>query len=241
MFSPVYAGPRAKQPVLFLTSLGLQCALVALLCLVPPANSHKCCLRKDDLHANVTPLFFEPPVPVATVSKPVPQRKESSGAPELPSSAKPLKSEATPVQAKLAEPEAKPAEEAEERSTAAAADASAGSGEGTGLAKFPGWQMSSDQNSLGLHHQVKNALRVFTPDPPILHGEFPEPARGKEVVMKVVINEDGSIVAVQVLQGIGYGVEQAIVETLKRWIYVPAKFNGRAIATQEELRFQFPG
>ena len=239
MFAPIYAGSRAKQPVTFLASLGLQCTLVALLCLVPPPHSHKCCLRKDDPHAAQTmPLYFEPPVQVATVAKPVPNVTKSSGAPALPSSAKALKSEALPVEAKLAQPETKP----EESSTAAATDAPANAnGEAAGVAPFPGWQMSSNENHLGLHHQVKEAMPVFTPEPPILHSEFPEPARGKEVVMKVIINEEGSIVAVSVLQGIGYGVEQSIVETLKRWIYVPAKFNGVAIATQKELRFQFPG
>lgn len=240
MFSPVSAGSPAKQTVLFLASLGLQVALVALLCLVPPPNGHKCCLRKDDLHtAQATELYFEPPIPVATVAKPVPQLTKSSGVPGLPGSAKPLESGALPVEAKLAQPETQPVEAS---STAAATDAPADSnGEGTGVAPFPGWQMSSNENTMGFHHQVKNALPVFTPDPPILHSEFPEPARGKEVVLKVLINEDGSIVAVRVLQGVGYGVEQAIVETLKRWIYVPAKFNGRAIASQQELRFQFPG
>ncbi len=243
MFAPLFAAPRvaaprAKQPVTFLASLGVQGALVALLCLVPPPNGHSCCLRKDDLRAaRTTPIYFAPPpIPVATVAKPVPQLAEPASIPEVPSAAKPAATEAQPVEAKLAEPEAKPAE-------AGTADASAASGgEGTGgIAPFPAWQMSSNHTSHGFHHQVKNALPVFTPEPEILHGQFPEPARGKEVVLKVVINAEGSIVKVTVLQGIGHGVEQSIVETLKRWIYVPAKFNGIAIASQQELRFQFPG
>ncbi len=58
-----------------------------------------------------------------------------------------------------------------------------------------------------MHHQIKEALPVFTPDPPILHSEVPELARGKDIVMEVVIDERGSIVQVQVLQGVGNGVE----------------------------------
>ena len=230
MFSPVYAGPRAKQPVLFLASLSLQCALVALLCLVPPSKS-SCCLRKTDLRAALTtPIYFEPPAPVPTVK--APRVTESFSVPEQPSATKPVASAAQPVEAKLAEPEAKPAEASDTADTAA---------DSAGVAQFPAWQMSSNEGSHGFHHQVSRALPVFTPEPPILHNDYPESARGKEVVMVVIINEEGAIAAFKVLQGVGDGVEKSIVETLKRWIYVPAKFNGRAIATQQELRFQFPG
>ncbi len=92
-----------------------------------------------------------------------------------------------------------------------------------------------------MHHQIKAALPVFTPDPPILHGEVPEFARGKDVIMDVVINDQGSIVEVGVVQGVGNGVEKEIVETLRRWIFVPAKINGMAIASRQQLRFHFPG
>jgi TonB family protein len=91
------------------------------------------------------------------------------------------------------------------------------------------------------HHEIKTALPVFTPDPPILHGQVPDAARGKDVVMDVVINDQGTIVEAIVLQGIGYGVESSIVETLRRWIFVPAKMNGVAIASRRQLRFHFPG
>jgi len=57
----------------------------------------------------------------------------------------------------------------------------------------------------------------------------------------VVIDDQGSIVQVEVLQGVGYGVEESIVQTLRRWIFVPAKVNGVAIASRRQLRFHFPG
>jgi TonB family protein len=92
----------------------------------------------------------------------------------------------------------------------------------------------------GMHHQVKTALPVFTPDPPILHSQFPEVARGKDVVMEVVIDNEGLIAQVEVLQGIGNGVENSIVDTLRRWVFVPAKINGMAISSRRQLRFHFP-
>lgn len=93
----------------------------------------------------------------------------------------------------------------------------------------------------GMHHMMKSAMPVFTPDPPILHSEVPDFARGKDVVLDVLIDEQGSIVQVGVLQGVGNGVENSIVETLRRWIYVPAKINGYPISSRQQLRFHFPG
>ena len=251
MFSPVYVGSRAKQPFTFLASLGLQGVLVALLCLMP--KTHGPCLRMDTLHTDelraaelVTPLYFLDHITQApSVAKPGSRAlrpMQEASIPELPSgqmdAVKMMEELAKQAEASPSEPqaEAQPAEEA----TVAEASTS-GESEG-GLAPFARWQMNSGSTGYGfVHHQIKSALPVFTPEPPILHGGFPEPARGKEVVMNVVINEEGSIVAVKVLQGIGYGVENSIVETLRRWIYVPAKVNGKAIASQKELRFQFPG
>jgi TonB family protein len=101
--------------------------------------------------------------------------------------------------------------------------------------------MNSQSNGFTMmHHQFKTALPVFTPDPPILRKEVPEPARGKDLVLEVVIDDQGSIVQATVLQGIGYGVEMSIMETLRQWIFVPAKVNGVAIASRRQLRFHFP-
>jgi len=160
------------------------------------------------------------------------------------------KAEPKPVEAKAAEAqpseaEVKPADApptAEDATTQADAEANRGGEGGEGITPFSSWQArSEDDGQSFMHHQVKHATPIFTPDPPILHAEVPEPARGKDVVMTLYINEEGSIAAVKVEQGIGYGVENAIVETLKRWLYVPAKFNGKAIASQQQVRFHFPG
>ncbi len=62
-----------------------------------------------------------------------------------------------------------------------------------------------------------------------------------DVVLEVVINDQGSIAQVTVLQAVGNGVEEEIVQTLRRWIFVPAKVNGYAIASRRQLRFHFPG
>jgi TonB family protein len=61
------------------------------------------------------------------------------------------------------------------------------------------------------------------------------------VVLEILIDDQGSIVQAKVLQGIGYGVEMSIVQTLRQWIFVPAKVNGMPISSHQQVRFHFPG
>jgi TonB family protein len=124
---------------------------------------------------------------------------------------------------------------------AEAANDGSGKEEGQDLVPFPTWSMNAMPSGFTVFgHQIKTALPVFTPDPPILHGEVPEFDRGKEVVLEVVIDDQGSIAQVEVLQAVGHGVEDSIMQTLRRWIFVPAKVNGVGIASRRQLRFHFP-
>jgi TonB family protein len=217
--------------------------------LVMPIDFAKEILKTPPEPPTVAKLAKSPDVKGAIAAPPQAQSKPKLADPPAEAKA----AEPKPVEAKSEQPqldEPKPVERAEVKQPEAepkpaegpaaeqtSADA-AGSGEG--ISPFPGWQMGGGNHGF-YHHMIKSALPVFTPEPPILRGEFPEAARGKEVVLNVVINEQGSITFVQVIQGIGDGVEQQIVDTLKRWVYVPAKVNGKAIASQQQLRFHFPG
>jgi TonB family protein len=257
MFAPVYADSRVKQPVTFLISLSLQCVILALLCILSLHQAHQARLCPANLHqALMTPLDLaqqiSPPLKTIIPAPPLKDEKISlqSGPAKLeaPGAAKPAakaaarpqaKREATPSLTPEAKPE--PTPDAQPDTTVAAADNSSGGGDDQAIAPFPDWQTNMAGGHAFMHHEIKNALPVFTPEPPILHGDVPEEARGKDVVLNVVINDQGSIVQVQVVQGIGYGVERAIVDTLRQWVYVPAKFNGMAIASQQQLHFHFPG
>lgn len=255
MFSAVDTGSRGQQPVTFLASLTLQCALLAILCTMPMPKAHPSLAAHDLQAALDMPVYFtapDPSRPAHPASQNVvkqPSKPDSSAAKlEAPAKAKTAPAEAAKlaVPAKPAEPEAQPDAATAAQAKPAEADATAEADQGKpgdgGIAPFAQWSMNSGAGGQGfMHHQVSSALPVFTPDPPILHDAIPDPARGKDVVMNVVINEQGSIVQVEVLQGIGNGVENSIVETLKRWVYVPAKINGMAIASQQQLRFHFPG
>ncbi len=227
MFTFAYRDSYLKQTASFVASLGLQSAALVFLCSLPYSQMVGPSLRHTATASrSVTPIYFQKES-VAPASAP----EAADPAPKPPSEVKP------PT-------EIKPAVE-QASSTGDDTDTpgtDSGSDDGQGLVPFPSWRMNAAPSSFSvMHHQVKTALPIFTPDPPILHGKVPEPARGKDLVLEVVINDQGSIAQVMVLQPIGNGVEEEIVETLRRWIFVPAKVNGYAVASRRQLRFHFPG
>jgi hypothetical protein len=227
MFTELSPEPTIKTPVTFLASLCLQFAVLAVLCCLPPPPGTGAYLRSSVARASeVTPIYFykapAPPAPAET--KPVPEIAQ----------AKPAVTAPAPVPPAVAQTEV--AQAAPE----GAADGGSANGDGQALAPFPAWGINATSSFTGMHHTMKAALPIFTPDPPILHGQVPEPARGKDVVMEVMIDDHGSIVFAKVVQGVGDGVEQSIVETLRRWIFVPAKINGVAVASQRQLTFHLP-
>jgi len=220
MFSSLQPDSSSKQFLTFAVSLCLQAAVLLAIVSSRGAQMSGPSLHHQSAHSAVTPIYFHRDTPAA-ISNPEP------APPAAPEVAK--KSEPTP----------------EQPSNAASEDANdnaSGESNGQGLVPFATWSMNSKPTGFSMfHHQFKTALPVFTPDPPILHAKTPEIARGKDIVLEVVIDDQGSIVQAKVLKGIGDGVEMAIMQTLRQWIFVPAKVNGVAIASRQQLRFHFPG
>ena len=78
---------------------------------------------------------------------------------------------------------------------------------------------------------------------PILKPAYPKMAKllKKEgtVILRANIDTDGIPKEITVLTKLGYGLEEAAVETLKKSRYIPAKKNGTAIARLVEIQFDF--
>ncbi len=222
MFTFADRDSNIKQTASFVASLGIQSAALIILCSLPYSQMSEPSIRHTAAASkSVTPIYFQKE---AVASAP----ETADPAPEPPAKIKPVAEQASNT--------------GDEAATDSEAGNDSGNEEGQGLVPFPSWRMNSAPTSFSVfHHQIKSALPIFTPDPPILHGKVPEPARGKDVVLEVVINDQGSIAQVTVLQAVGNGVEEEIVQTLRRWIFVPAKVNGYAIASRRQLRFHFPG
>jgi TonB family protein len=166
-------------------------------------------------HMTVTPIYFAPKPVEAT-----------------PPAAAPLALAPTPPPPPLV---AKPTPAPQPDARADAKDDVNSDGEEQASVEAPAMDLEH------FHHQIQSAQPVFTPDPPILHGNFPDPARGKDVVLEIVISEQGTVVAAEVVQPIGYGLEEAIVQGLSQWVFIPAKVNGIAVASRQQLLFHFPG
>jgi TonB family protein len=222
MFTSLDPDLNLKRSAAFVASLCLQfLALVAVGSLALPSMSGPSIRTHTARSASVTPIYFH------------------QDATATPTDPEPAPAVAHPTPEALAN--AKVASEQEATAKSDASDETSGDSDGQGLVPFASWSMSSKSAGFSIfHHQVNPALPVFTPDPPILHHEIPDVARGKEIVLEVVIDNQGSIVQATVLKGIGYGVESSIMETLRRWIFVPAKVNGMAIGSRRQLSFHFP-
>lgn len=72
---------------------------------------------------------------------------------------------------------------------------------------------------------------------------YPESARrarqGGTVILKTVIDEAGRVTNVQVIKGLGFGLQQAAIDAVSRWHFKPATMNGRPVKVFFNLTVQF--
>ncbi len=87
-------------------------------------------------------------------------------------------------------------------------------------------------------HDVRPALPIVSPDPPVtgdeLHG-----AEG-DVIVEVTIDVRGEVIQTRLLQGIGHGVEQIVIAVVQRWKFKPATQDGIPIASRQDVHFHYP-
>jgi TonB family protein len=103
-----------------------------------------------------------------------------------------------------------------------------------------------------LYHVPSGYRRVSSPppegfEPPQLISRSPanypaEAARGKidgDVLLLVTIAADGSVRNPRVLKGLGYGLDEEAVASVRRWRYKPARKNGQPIDSQLTISVGF--
>lgn len=103
----------------------------------------------------------------------------------------------------------------------------------------PGFVLGSAAFGFSSDHDVRIALPVVAPDPPVIRSGLPDWIRG-DVIVEVTINEKGSVTETKILSAVGFGVEQKIVETLLQWRFTPATYDGLPVASRQDVRFHFP-
>ncbi len=104
---------------------------------------------------------------------------------------------------------------------------------------MPGFILGSLATGWALEHDIHVAVSVDAPDPPIARSKLPEWMRG-DVIVEVTIDEQGNVVATNVLHTIGFGLDEIIVATVRNWHYLPARVDGMPVASREDVHFHFP-
>jgi TonB family protein len=88
--------------------------------------------------------------------------------------------------------------------------------------------------------EVVPAFPDVYPDPPISRADLPSGVQG-DVIVEVTIDPQGNVVETKLLKGIGYGIEEKVLDVLQRWHFHPAMRDGVTIASQHIVHFHYPG
>lgn len=89
-------------------------------------------------------------------------------------------------------------------------------------------------------HEVIPALPQVFPDPAVSRADLPPGVEG-DVIVEVTIDEHGKVIELKLVRGIGYGIEDRVLATLRQWRFSPASKDGVTIASQHIVTFHYPG
>ena len=89
-------------------------------------------------------------------------------------------------------------------------------------------------------HEIIPALPRVFPDPAVTAADLPPGVQG-DVIVEVTIDEQGNVVELKLIRGIGYGIEEKVLATLRQWRFRPASKDGVTIASQHIVTFHYPG
>jgi protein TonB len=82
------------------------------------------------------------------------------------------------------------------------------------------------------------ALATFFPAPHPDLTQLPRGTRG-DVIVDVIIDEQGKIVDSQVSQSMGSSIDQTVLATIATWTFKPATKDGVAVPSEQELLFHY--
>jgi len=85
---------------------------------------------------------------------------------------------------------------------------------------------------------VTLAMANFYPSPKPDLSVLPHGTRG-DVVIDIVIDEDGKVVDTHLDQGLGHGLDEAVMAVLQTWTFYPATKAGKPVASEQQLLFHF--
>ena len=85
---------------------------------------------------------------------------------------------------------------------------------------------------------INIALLSYFPDPKPDLSALP-PGTAGDVILNAVIGEDGRIRQLQLMKGLGHGIDESVIATVQQWTYHPATRDGKPIASEQEIHFHY--
>jgi periplasmic protein TonB len=111
-----------------------------------------------------------------------------------------------------------------------------GEGQGSGIGEGSGGGTGGGPYRAGSGVAPPVLLREVKPD-------YTEEARARkiegDVVMEIVVNRDGSVGSVRLLQGLGYGLDARATAAVRQWRFSPATRHGVPVDVLVEVAMEF--
>lgn len=96
---------------------------------------------------------------------------------------------------------------------------------------------NSNQSGLGDGNLIIALPKYFphpTPNLSVLH-----PGTAGDVIFDAVIDENGKVTTLTLLQSLDPAIDDEVMQTVKQWIYTPALKNGVPVASVMEMHFHY--
>lgn len=86
--------------------------------------------------------------------------------------------------------------------------------------------------------EIRPALPVIFPDPPISRAEFG--GKQGDVIVEITIDTAGRVVDMKLLQSMEHAIDERVMATLRNWQFRPATMDGRPVVSKHDVHFHFP-
>lgn len=87
--------------------------------------------------------------------------------------------------------------------------------------------------------EASPALPLIFPDPSIYPWQLPKGLQG-DVIVEVTIDEHGDVTETRVVQSLQPEIDDKVIATLRNWRFKPARVDGVAISSRQDVHFHFP-
>ncbi len=107
----------------------------------------------------------------------------------------------------------------------------------TPVASAQAGEQSAAMSGIG-QGDISLALEKYFPYPRPDLSALPRGTRG-DVILDAVVGPDGKIAELTLVQGLGPGIDEVVIATVKQWSYTPAMKGGVPVPSKQELHFHY--